>query len=298
MSTLSHISDYENYLRNEKKSSANTILSYMRDLNRYIDFLSKNGISDCTKVTKLEIRLFMENLDNKGLSNSSIVRYLASLKAFYKRLHKIGVVKENPAAEISASITKKELPKVLSSSEVNNLLDMPDASSHKGCRDKAMLEALYATGLRVSELISLDVSDVNLTTKLVTCRGNGSKVRTIPIYSQAAKAIGEYLETARPKLAAPNEESLFVNTFGVRMSRQGFWKLLKSYAYKAGVEEDITPQTLRHSFAAHLLESGADLRSLQEMLGHSDIASTQVYARMVKKQLKDVYYSSHPRASM
>jgi len=173
-------------------------------------------------------------------------------------------------------------------------LEQPDSNDPKGCRDRAMLETLYATGIRVSELIALDQTDINLETGLITCRTG--KERVIPIYAVAVMAIDNYLSIVRPKMAAPDEHALFVNTSGNRMSRQGFWKVLKGYSLKARIAEDITPQVLRHSFAAHLLENGVDLRSLQEMLGHADISSTQVYARVVKRQLKDVYNKAHPRA--
>jgi len=200
----------------------------------------------------------------------------------------------NPAADISSTAAPKKPPRILTDTEIIHLLEQPDVRDPKGCRDKAMLETLYATGIRVSELIALDVSDVNLETGLITCR-NG-RVRIIPIYEAAVNAIMSYLSAARPVMAAKEECALFVNTAGTRMSRQGFWKILKSYTDKTYINEDITPQMLRHSFAAHLLENGADLHSLQEMLGHADISSTQVYARVVKQQLKDVYNKSHPRA--
>jgi len=205
-----------------------------------------------------------------------------------------GFFRSNPAEGLSAASAEKKPPRILTGDEIGYLLEQPDIRDPKGCRDKAMLETLYATGIRVSELIALDESDVNLTTGLITCR-NG-KERIIPIYPAAVKAISTYLLDARHKMALPGESALFVNTGGGRMSRQGFWKILKSYTEKAGIKEDITPQMLRHSFAAHLLENGADLRSLQELLGHADISSTQVYARAVKKQLKDVYHKAHPRA--
>jgi len=200
----------------------------------------------------------------------------------------------NPTNGLSSITAQKKAPQILTSTEIESLLEQPDVSSLKGCRDKAMFETLYATGIRVSELIALDLSDINLVTGHITCR-NGRE-RTIPIYETAVRAISHYLSFSRPSMAVKGEISLFVNTGGGRMSRQGFWKIMKSYLEKAQINTDITPQMLRHSFAAHLLENGADLQSLQQMLGHADISSTQVYARVVNKQLRDVYQKAHPRA--
>jgi len=245
-------------------------------------------------VTENEVRLFLTRLEEKGRSPATVSRCIASLKAFFSYFNNVGFVGRNPTTGISAATTPKKPPRILTGEEIERLLNKPDSNDPKGCRDKSMFETLYATGIRVSELIALDVTDVNLATGLITCR-NG-KERIIPIYEAAVKAISQYLYIARPKMAATEEAALFVNTGGGRMTRQGFWKILKSYVEKAQIEEDITPQMLRNSFAAHLLENGADLRSLQEMLGHADISSTQKYARVVKQQLKDVYHKSHPRA--
>lgn len=207
-----------------------------------------------------------------------------------------GHLSANPAEGVSADKAEKKLPHILSGKEVDTLLSQPNGLDPKGCRDKAMLELLYATGIRVTELIDLNVSDVNLDTELIRCDSKGRE-RYIPLYHEAVKALSAYLYTVRAHIVASNEEeALFVNMNGGRMSRQGFWKVIKFYQHKAGIEKDITPHTLRHSFAAHLLENGADLRSIQEMLGHADISSTQIYTQIVKKQLKDVYNKSHPRA--
>jgi len=233
-------------------------------------------------------------LEENGRSPATVSRCIASIKAFYSRFTVEGFISLNPASGISVTSAEKKPPRILTGEDVTRLLEQPDSNDPKGCRDRAMLETLYATGIRVSELIALDQTDANLATGLITCR-NG-KERVIPIYAVAVGAIEHYLSFSRPKLAAPDERALFVNTSGHRMSRQGFWKVLKGYASKATISEDITPQMLRHSFAAHLLENGADLRSLQEMLGHADISSTQVYARAVKRKLKDVYNKAHPRA--
>jgi len=289
-----HIDDYKSYLVNERQAPINTVSSYIRDITQFADYLIADGKSDFINVTEVEVRLYLLRLNESGRSPATISRSIASLKAFYSRLTEVGFVGYNPAAGITATAAPKKPPRILTADEIGRLLEQPDVMEPKGCRDKAMLETLYATGIRVSELIALDKTDVNLDTGLVTCR-NG-KVRVIPLYEAAVEAISRYLDYARPFMAASEECALFVNTGGGRMSRQGFWKILKGYTEKTSIDEVITPQILRHTFAAHLLENGADLRSLQEMLGHADISSTQVYARAVKQQLKSVYKLAHPRA--
>jgi integrase/recombinase XerD len=221
---------------------------------------------------------------------------LASLKGFFHRLVDTGVLTENPAAHVTAGKIEKKLPQVLTGKEVERLLAQPKCNDMKGYRDKAMLELLYATGIRVTELISLNVTDVNLAGSFIRCESKG-KERIIPLYPAAVDALAVYMQNIRPKMIADiDEQALFVNVSGDRMSRQGFWKIVKTYQEKAHIDKDITPHTLRHSFAAHLLENGADLRSIQEMMGHSDISSTQVYAQLVKQNLKSVYNKSHPKA--
>ena len=294
MISNTHIDSFKWYLTNERMASANTVTSYIRDVSRFADFLENHGKDDLSTATENEIRLFLSRLEESGLSSATISRCNASLKAFFSRLSDLGVILQSPAAGVTAFVSDKQLPKILSSKEIEHLMLLPDVKDAKGCRDKAMLETIYATGLRVSELIALDENDVNLTTGLITCRS--VKERSIPLHAAAVIAIENYLVFARHKIASPDEFALFVNTGGGRMSRQGFWKLLKVYSEKANFEEDVTPQTLRHSFAAHMLENGADIRSLQEMLGHANISTTRLYARVVKKQLKDVYTQSHPRA--
>ena len=225
-----------------------------------------------------------------------ISRSVASLKCFYNHLLTSGKIKNTPVTDIALEKAVKKLPQILTSKEVELLLEQPQCTDMKGYRDRAMLELLYATGIRVTELISLDASDVNIAAGFVRCRSK-DKARLIPLYPAAVKAIKEYMQNVRSQMIAlPDETALFVNMNGERMSRQGFWKIIKYYQNKAGIEKDITPHTLRHSFAAHLLENGADLRSISEMLGHADISSTQVYTQLVKKQLKDVYIKAHPRA--
>lgn len=296
MFNTAHIDDYKRYLSDVRLAPANTVSSYIRDITKFAVFLEADGKDDFLGVSSEDIKLFMCHLEECGHAPATVSRCVASLKAFFNRMAAEGVVENSPAAGVTAAVTKKELPSVLTGKEIEHLLEQPDVTDAKGCRDKAMLETLYATGLRVSELLALDNTDVNLATDLITCRGSSSKERSIPVYTAAAAAISDYLSEVRPKLALPDERALFVNTAGKRMSRQGFWKLLKNYARMADINTEITPQMLRNSFAAHLLENGADMRILQEMLGHADISSTQVYARVVKKQLKDVYNKSHPRA--
>ena len=288
------IDNFRNYLVNERRASANTVSSYIRDITQFANHLSEAGRSDFSGVAEGDVREYLSKLESCGRSPATISRSIASIKMFFSRMAEDGNCDDNPAADISPAVAEKKPPQLLVGEEVERLLGQPDTADPKGFRDKAMLETLYATGLRVSELVALDTADVNLETGLITCR-NG-KERLIPIYAEAAKAIGSYLDSARECMASPDETALFVNKNGGRMSRQGFWKVLKTYAEKAQISADITPQMLRHSFAAHLLENGADLHSLQEMLGHADISSTQVYARAVKRQLKDVYNKAHPRA--
>ena len=289
-----YIDDYKRYLMYERNAPVNTVTSYIRDITQFSEFLRTGGKQNFSDVTKDEVRFYVLYLEESGRSPATVSRCVASLKAFFSRLIDAGLVSSNPAAGISAASAPKKPPRILTGDEIVRLLERPDVNNPKGCRDKAMFEALYATGIRVSELIALNVSDLNLSTGLITC-GNGRE-RIIPLYDAAVKALDHYLSFARLKMAAANEAALFVNTNGERMTRQGFWKILKSYVDKELADTDITPQTLRHSFAAHLLENGADLRSLQEMLGHADISSTQVYARVVQRQLKDVYKKAHPRA--
>lgn len=294
MFDTTHIDNYKRYLTDERRSPANTVSSYMRDITKFSDFLNTSGKDDFADVTEADVRSFLSQLEENGRSQATLSRCIASLKAFFNYMTDKGFIPKNPALGISAAAAAKKMPRILMGGEIERLLEQPDNKEQKGCRDKAMLETLYATGIRVSELIALDISDVNLETGLITCR-NG-KERIIPVYTTAIRAIEHYISFARPKMAAPHEQALFVNTGGGRMSRQGLWKILKSYTEKARINEDITPQILRHSFAAHLIENGADLRSLQEMLGHADISSTQIYARVVKQHLKDVYNKTHPRA--
>ena len=242
------------------------------------------------------VRSYMDWMLGRGKSASSVTRFLAAVKSFYAYLVSDGAVKASPAKGITAARVERKYPEILTSKEVELFLEQPQCVDAKGFRDHAMLELLYATGIRVSELISLDLDDLNLAAGFIRCESKGRE-RIIPLYHTAVKALQDYVKDIRPQLIADSqEEALFVNMNGERMSRQGFWKIIKHYQEKAGIEKDITPHTLRHSFAVHLLENGADLRSIQEMLGHADISSTQIYTHVVKKQLKDIYQKAHPRA--
>ena len=287
---------FETYLREEKRASANTLASYLRDIRQLGDYLGAEGIADYADADAGVLQQDVDLLRQKGKSVATVSRAIAAMKQFYSLMETRGLCPSNPAKALVPEKAEHPLPKILTSEEVDLLLRQPRCKDPKGYRDHAMLEVLYATGIRVSELIMLDIGDVFLSAKLIRCRG-GKKDRMIPLYPAAIRALGEYMERIRPDmLADENEEALFVNVNGTRMSRQGFWKILKFYQRKAKIEKEITPHTLRHSFAAHLMENGADPRALQEMLGHADISSTQIYSQLVKKQLKDVYQKAHPRA--
>ena len=286
---------YGQYLVEVKHASDNTIASYMRDLNQFASYLREMN-TDISAVVRDTICGYVSHLQEKGKSVATISRSLASLKSFFAFGVSQSWQETNPVSNIHLEKAEKKLPQILTGKEVELLLEQPKCTDLKGYRDKAMLELLYATGIRVSELINLNVDDVNIHGSFIKCT-SGDKVRIIPLYPAAIKALADYIEDVRPKMVADiNEISLFVNVSGERMSRQGFWKIIKYYQEKAQIDKDITPHTLRHSFAAHLLENGADLRSIQEMLGHSDISSTQVYAQLVKQNLKSVYNKYHPRA--
>ena len=296
MTNAECLAKYERYLTDEKKMSKNTLSSYLRDIRQFGEYLEAAPGSAYDTADEEELCEYIEHLRSSGKSIATVSRNIASLKNFYAWMKLMGFVDEIPTGRLVPEKAAHKLPEILTAKEVELLLDQPECTDRKGYRDKAMLELLYATGIRVTELISLDVTDVNLSAGIINCRGK-DKVRSIPLYPAALKALKDYIDFIRPDMiATPSERSLFVNVNGDRMSRQGFWKIVKSYQQKAGIEKDITPHTLRHSFATHLLENGADLRSIQEMLGHADISSTQIYSQLVKKQLKDVYNKAHPRA--
>ena len=292
---MDHLTGYEAWLAQEKRVAVNTLSSYLRDVRQFADWAGQEHL-DITQMSQDDIRFYAQHLERKGKSNATIVRSIAALKSFYTYLISIRAVQINPAKGFSPSRAERKLPAILSNHEVDLFLEQPDPSDSKGCRDKAMLELLYATGIRVSELISLDVQDLNLSASFLRCRGR-SKERVVPLYKGAVRAMAAYINDVRPQLLEnPGETALFVNMNGERMSRQGFWKIVKCYQDKAGIHKDITPHTLRHSFAAHLLENGADLKSIQEMLGHADISATQIYAQVINQTLRDVYVMAHPRA--
>ena len=291
-----YIADYRTWLQEEKHASDNTLSSYLRDIKQFKTWLLGAGSPDLRRVKKDTINEYMLYLSGAGKSPATITRCTASLKSFYAYMLGRGAVKTNPAKNIAALKVERKCPEILTSKEVELFLEQPKCVDEKGYRDHAMLELLYATGIRVSELIGLDVGDVNLAGGFIRCRSK-TRERIIPLYRTAIKALRDYMTDIRPRIiSGPDEQALFVNMNGGRMSRQGFWKIIKYYQEKAEISKDITPHTLRHSFAVHLLENGADLRSIQEMLGHADISSTQIYAHIIKKHLKDVYQKAHPRA--
>lgn len=283
------------YLHNVKKMSLNTELSYRRDLTKLCGYMEGKGIDDPAKITVEDLNSYIQYLNKNSFSAATISRNIACIKTFYHYLYKEGKVAKDVSDTLKAPKVEKKIPEIMTTKEVVRLLEQPKGDSPKDIRDKAMLELLYATGIRVSELISLKIEDVNLQMSFIICH-DSNKERVIPFGHEAKAALSKYLESSREAmLEDKNSNILFVNCSGESMSRQGFWKLIKFYAKKAGIEADITPHTLRHSFAAHLVENGADLRSVQEMLGHSDISTTQIYATMNHSRIRDVYSKTHPR---
>ena len=290
------VAAYENYLLNIKHASANTVASYMRDIRQYHTYITEVEDIHLDACDRECVCRYTQYLIHHGKSAATVARCVASLKSFYSFCINENMVTENPVVDIPQQKTEKKLPQILTGREVELLLDQPKCVDMKGYRDKAMLETLYATGMRVSEMIALNVSDISIAGSFIKCEGNG-KFRIIPLYPAAVRSLAAYLNDIRPNMvSSADEQALFVNMNGERMTRQGFWKIIKHYQQLAQISKDITPHTLRHSFAAHLLENGADLHSLQEMLGHSDISSTQIYTQVVKQNLKTVYNKYHPRA--
>lgn len=289
------IDSFITYLHNVKKTSNNTELSYRRDLAKVERYLAAQGVSEVSQITPELLKAYVDSLEKQKFAPASISRNIASIKAFFHYLTKEGIVDEDISESLKAPKIEKKLPEIMSMEEVVRLLEQPGANTPKEIRDKAMLELLYATGIRVTELITLKLSDVNFSMNFIVCRDR-SKERVIPYGNAAKEALNRYLKEGRNALLEDRDtDILFVNCSGLPMSRQGFWKLIKYYTRKAGITADITPHTLRHSFAAHLVENGADLRSVQEMLGHSDISTTQIYANMNHKHLREVYAKAHPR---
>lgn len=293
---LDLIQAYEKYLTKVKVASENTISSYMRDIRQFSEWLHTSENMDVIDAQQQNIANYLSHLERGGKTGATISRSLASLKNFYGYVVSSGFLETTPVTDIHVSRGEKKLPQVLTSREIELLLAQPACVDAKGYRDKAMLEVMYATGLRVSELLDLNVDDVNIEQGIIKCT-NAKKARIIPMYPVALKALSVYLKDIRSGMVASQDEpALFVNVNGIRMSRQGFWKILKHYQATAHIDKEITPHTLRHSFAVHLLENGADLGSLQELMGHSDISSTQMYTHMINQKLKSVYAKCHPKA--
>lgn len=285
----------------EKGLSKNTLSSYERDLTSYILFLYNTNIKDISHTNRIHIISFINHLQQQKKATSTISRNIASIRGFYQFLYRERVIGNDPSAQLEIPKNEKRLPKVLNFKEVEQLLNQPmnQPSNNRAIdlRDKAMLELLYATGIRVSELVTLKVNDLNLSMGFVRCLGKGAKERIIPLGQIAIDSLTSYLQKGWSELAKDKDEvSLFLNHLGSQISRQGFWKIIKKHSLQAGISKKITPHTIRHSFATHLLENGADLRSVQEMLGHADISTTQIYTQVTKTRLKDVYNRAHPRA--
>jgi integrase/recombinase XerD len=292
-----HLQQFIHYLTVEKGLSKNTLESYKRDLKQYFGYLKKTGHPNVEETTRQDIVSHLKALRDQGKASSTISRSMASIRAFYQFLIRDQKIKNDPSVHLETPKIERRLPKVLSISEVETLLRAPQTSTPFGQRDGAMLELLYATGIRVSELISLTTEDVHLQMGFIKCMGKGSKERIIPLGKVAIDSLETYIQAGRVKLnTKKRENALFLNHHGNPISRQGFWKIIKKHAKDAGIKKEITPHTLRHSFATHLLENGADLRSVQEMLGHADISTTQIYTHVTKTRLKDVYSKAHPRA--
>ena len=293
------LDDYMQFLRVERQLADNTLLSYERDLRSYLQYLKEvEQLESLRNVERIHILNHLSHLKETTMSSRTVARHISSIRSFHQFLIRERVVDKDPTVHLEMPQMDKKLPNVLSIEEVETLIEAPDTSKANGKRDQAMLELLYASGMRVSECINLDMEDVNLTMGFVRCFGKGGKERIIPLGKSALSACKDYLSGARRELAKPGvtTDALFINQRGKRLTRQGFWKLLKQHAQKAGIQKELTPHTLRHSFATHLIENGADLRAVQEMLGHADISTTQIYTHVSKTRLKDVYSQFHPRA--
>ncbi len=289
------IKNFLDFIENDKKASQNTLQSYRRDIMQYEDYVEKNDIN-YLKVNEDDIRNYLKYMNENGKKSSTISRSLASIRSFYQYLLRVKKVKRDPTEGIQSPKIEKRIPSVLTSQEVELLLEQPKDVDLKGIRDKAMLEFAYATGMKVTEIISLDLNDVNLAEGYVTCK-NKEKTRNIPLGSLSLKALKEYIENSRNILIKDDSvTALFVNTNGKRLTRQGFWKIVKYYKDQAHITKEITPHILRHSFATHLLQNGADLKAIQTMLGHSDISSTQIYMQFQDATIQNIYKKAHPRA--
>ena len=290
------IDAFLNYLSVERGLANNTIVSYREDLNAYMDFLEASGINALSKIERSDITNFMLSQKDKGIAANSIARHLAAIRMFHRFLTRERISKADPTAMVDSPKLWKKIPDTLSLNEVESLISQPNIRNNQGVRDRAILETLYATGMRVSEAVNLRFDDVNLDIGFLRCIGKGNKERVIPIGSKAISSIKRYLEASRPHfLKGQSSEILFLNRFGKKISRQSFWKILRKYAKEANIKKPIRPHILRHSFATHLLERGADLRSVQEMLGHSNISTTQIYTHIDRNRLKTIHKQFHPR---
>ncbi len=293
-----YMMQYFRYLQTERRLSANSLASYKRDLNRFLCYLKEQGMTEPDHIQKHHISRYLLFLKEQGRKAATISRHIVSLRAFFHYLITNGLIKQDPSIYIEAPKQEKKIPMILTMDTTSTLLDVPNRSLPAGKRDKAMLELLYATGIRVSELVSLNIEHVHMNLGYIQCIGTGMKERIVPFGRMASEALEDYLQSGREALTTErnSEQALFLNHLGTRMTRQGFWKIIKKVAKEAGLEQEITPHTLRHSVAAHLLDNGADVRTVQELLGHADIATTLKYTQVAKVRLKDAYTSSHPRA--
>ncbi len=289
-----YIQQFLAYLEKNKKLSPNTLAAYRRDMQRFASYLELAGLPPAEQADKPTLVAYVLSMQKEGRANATIVRNVVTLRSFYAYLMRMGAIAEDPSEGLTPPKAQKTMPGILTPEEVERLLEQPDPTTVKGERDRAMLELLYATGIRVSELIALQLSDLNFEMGFVRC---GERERIIPIGRTCVAALQQYIQGARQQLIAGRDDgTLFVNMYGRPLTRQGFWKIVKQYAAMADIAGDITPHTLRHSFAAHLLQNGADMKSIQSMMGHMDISSTQIYAQVVNSHLRDVYQKAHPRA--
>ena len=295
---LQKINEFVDYLTNVKKASTNTIASYRHDLNKLYNYLNSIDVTDVKKVTGTNLNSYVLQIEKQGMSTATVSRNIASIKAFFIFLLRKGDITEDPSEVLKPPKIEKKTPVILTTEEVNLLLEQPGGKTPKDSRDKAMLELLYATGIRVSELINLRMKDVNLSLDYIQCKDSNND-RVIPFTKETKQALEDYINNAREALCNGDQDYLFTNCQGSPMTRQGFWKIIKYYSGKAGIKKDITPHTIRHSFAMHLVNNGADLKAVQEMLGHSDISTTQIYVKAnANSKLKEVYEKAHPRAKV
>lgn len=291
------VTRYIDYIRDEKGLTENTLEAYIRDINSFKEYMKDNDIEGFNDANKTIVITYLMNLQKKGRATSTISRNLASIRSFFQYLLNHDLVKEDPTLNLKLPKIEKRIPDILTEKEINVLLDQPNSHDFKGARDKAMLELLYATGLKVSEIVSLNIESVNLDLRIVSIKDTGESNRVIPIGKMAIESLVHYLENFRENYEENYSEPLFINFSGNRLTRQGFWKILKHYTKQSNINKVITPHTIRHSFAVHLIENGADLKTVQEMLGHSDLSTTQIYAFASEDtNLRQVYKNSHPRA--